>query len=792
MKLNLLFTKRKIWLMGLTTFLLIFSFFYSSSLSAQGLISRDISDADKYDVGTTRTVDCDDDELSPECIITLPPIDPTLGYTFTVPFDDPNANIESVISNCPDLVFVNGTITFPADPNFCRDYLTTDGYIEFTVNAAVATIPPDSDALTYRVRYLRKPIKLVLVLDISGSMQRPVFDGLAYGDTRWNVLKNAVASFLTKYDEFKQNNDKVGLTYFTTDVVESNPPLGNNLTPALGAATIILADINSRQPLSLTAMGKGLIKAKDDIIGGNTNDDHKKVVFLFTDGLQNVPPLANTNEVSSGEWVTFIGEQVNNYRLNDEGIQGADSIFYYCVAMSIGADLPMLLADLTNYNGGSAFNTTLGLEDEIMNYYDEVLTDIAAGGSPQIVAQNEINSLNSSYTIDLEINANISKIVFELNHRANDRVAITKIEKDGFDLTRYFKFSSYPNTNFVIASSNLPLNHEGVQIDSKGTWKVTVTGTATRNIVLKAFVDDHLFKYRSSTGKHIYTVGDPINLSTKLSYGGNPLANSGDRVSVLVLKPGDDIGHLLATYATPNSSIDTTDTGTPFQQKLVDLLYGDTAFYNSLIANEYLVELIPDGAGGFSGKFSDTQLTGVYQTIFLINAEHSSLGKLVRTQRKSVVYKFGQLDSKETEFTVDVTPGDKGQNFSVVVRPKNKFGYYLGPGFTSYVKVDLSSTGGYLRETIDNLDGSYTIRISEVPNNVKPQDLSISIMGEDLALVHCKPVTIWCLVILIILILLAYRFKQNKIAYVVLRVLIVLWVVLILLRYFGIICIDFL
>lgn len=795
MKPTQIFVRRKIKLCGLSIFILIFSLLLSIKLNAQ-LISRDVSDPSKYDAGTTRTIDCDENELAPECIIILPSIDPTLGYTFTVPLDDPNAFIESVNSDCPDLVDVdyeNGTITFPPDPNFCSGYLNTEGYIEFTVYAKVAD-PLEEDSLTFRIKYFRNPIKLVLVLDISGSMRSPVFDGIGYGDTRWNVLKNAVASFLTKYDEFQQNNDKVGLTYFTTDIVESNPPLGDNLIPASGSAATILADLNLREPLSLTAMGKGLVKGKDDIIGGNTNDDHKKVVFLFTDGLQNVPPLANTIEVSPGEWVTFIGAQTDNYRLNDEGIQSADSIFYYCVAMSIGADVPMLLADLANHNGGRAINTTLGtdLEMSLIDYYDEVLTDISTGGSPQIVAQNVLTGLNGSESVNFDINAHISKIVFELNHRSNDSVKISKIEKDGFDLTEHFKPSSYPNTNFVIASSNLPLSHQNEQITSKGIWKVTVSGTASRDIVLKAFVDDHLFKYSCSTQNHLNTVGEPINLSTKLSFGGNALANQGDKVSVLVLKPGDDIGHLLATYETPNSHVDTIDSGTPFQQKLIDLLYGDTAFYNSLIANEYLVELTPDGAGAFAGQYFDTQLTGVYETIFLINAEHSGLGKLIRTQKKSVVYKFGELDSEESEINVEVKPGDKGQNFTIKVRPKNKFGYYLGPGFISYVNIDLTSTGGNLREKIDNLDGSYTILITEVPNNVKPEDLSINILDEELELVHCMPVTIWCMVILIVLILLAYRYKQNKVAYVVLRILIVLWVIIILLRYFEIICIDFL
>ncbi len=97
-----------------------------------------------------------------------------------------------------------------------------------------------------------------------------------------------------------------------------------------------------------------------------------------------------------------------------------------------------------------------------------------------------------------------------------------------------------------------------------------------------------------------------------------------------------------------------------------------------------------------------------------------------------------------------------------------------------------------MRGKVDNLDGSYTIRITEVPNNVKSEDLSISVMGEEMAMVHCKLISFWHLAILVILIFLIYQFKQSKVVYIALRVLAIIWILFVLLKYFGIICINFL
>jgi len=781
-------------------FLVLFLFLFLSSNSRAQLISKDLND---YDSPTSKSDDCDVPGM--DCIITLPPIDPSTGYTFNVPLinpTDPNLTLSGT-STCSDLqaklTADPASITFPADASFCNGNLT-DGYIEFTITAD--TDPPDPDVVTYRIKYseARAPIKLVFVLDISGSMSRVVADANGPGtSSRWDVLKNAVESFLTKFEVIDKPDDKVGLTYFSTDVVDSNSPLAENLISSDGSTAIVSADMGSpRVPLNLTALGKGLMKGKDNILGGNTDDGYKKVILVFTDGLQNQDPLAHTEEIAADEFVTFIGPEADNYRLNDAGINSSDSIFYYCIAMNIGTDVPQLLSELSSANGGLSYSTTLGTaaDLELMTNFDEAFAKICNGGSPQIVSRKTSKLVNGIDTVSYDINDFITNIIFELNFKKGDSISISKIEKDGFDLTRLFTFSNKPNSSFIIANLNLPSKYEKYDIYSKGTWKVTISGNSTNDFSIKCFVDDHYFNYPCSTGKSVYTVGDTIKFNSKLSFAGNILTNEDNKVSVLVLKPGDDIGHLLATYSTPEEHIDTIDSGSDAQQKFNDLINSDSTFYNALIANEQLIELLPDENGVFSGIFTKTELTGVYQAIFMIKAEDSSKGKFIRTQKKSLVLKFGQLDPDNTDYSVDVSPGDKGQTFVINVRPKNKFGYYLGPGFLSHIKINFDSIGGNIVEKKDNLDGSYTYTVSNIPNNIKPKDVSIKIMGELLESADCCPVTIWYFVILVIIILVLVILKIKKSTNKKLKnlvwLILIIWIIYIILRNFGYICYEFL
>lgn len=142
------------------------------------------------------------------------------------------------------------------------------------------------------------PMDIVLVLDVSGSMDDPINgSGPQY---KINVLKSTVNGFIDKVAEKSPNssiavvkfagvektetgNDKykdyLGYTYNYSQTV-----IG--LTAAGTGATALKGAVNALDPDGSTAADYGMNRAKS-IIDSVKNNDHQKVVIMFTDGEPN-------------------------------------------------------------------------------------------------------------------------------------------------------------------------------------------------------------------------------------------------------------------------------------------------------------------------------------------------------------------------------------------------------------------------------------------------------------------------------------------------------------------------
>lgn len=305
------------------------------------------------------------------------------------------------------------------------------------------------------------------------------------------------------------------------------------------------------------------------------------------------------------------------------------------------------------------------------------------------------------------------------------------------------------------------------------------------------------------------------------------MINNDIKVKALILKPGDDLGNLLATYQTPDS-MQTNDVDDLAQQKLQSLLVNDSSFYNALLPKEQIVELIQDINGIYSGSYNQTELTGVYKIIYLINGTIPIYGSIERSRIGNAIFVFGNV-VKETPEVVDnstvntvtaidttgTTPPDstgtsnqKDKNLTILkIRPKNKFGYFMGPGYKSNIHIAInpgrkaiktasllplqpSNSDPYIKEVRDNLDGSYYIFIAGIAPRTNPV---IEIKIRDEVLYHGKvcPVPTWIyflLIILLILLILMRYFKSKnvRIYKTILWVIALLIFILILLQYYGI------
>jgi hypothetical protein len=728
------------------------------------------------------------------CVISLPPARFNQQYEFIVP-----------INITPPYTFFISNVTGSCTEIDDHHTLTnTDHQIHLLVtercpfpqsNSIRFTLNATKDEMTEQQQFIipliRDSIKLVMVLDISGSMALPVQSG---SGTRIDALKDAVNSFVPKLEEFQQGRgDSLAMTYFSSTVIEPDPPIADqfividNTDADFNNWSVIKVynDLEPRTPLQMTAMGEGLLNAKDKL----TADDSphlKRLVFLFTDGLQNYGNKVKDDGMS----FTLTNDSLNHYSVNPK-----DSIHYFPVATWAAGDEPEILQEIAGNSNGEVLFVEPG--SGLTGWFNNQLVNMLDEGSPQLVLNKSLPDHSGESVIPFNLNSHISTLLIELN---SDENLTMQILKDGVDITS--KARQRDGNNFKILSFRLPVPGNE-PIHSAGGWEIKLAGETSHPVYLSVIADDHYLNYECSSKKRKYTVGDTIWLKTLLSVNNLPVNGESTTVKAVILKPGDDLGHLLSTYDTPVLNDSLSDLNTGVAQKFNELMVSDSSFYNALLPEEQIVDLTDDGNGKFTGYFTSTELAGIYNIVFLMNGEVKDYGVFQRTKTLSAVVVFGEMVQEEPEIVQDAPPAPSGnnKNYTVLgIKPVNRFGKFMGPGFQSKInlknnpraikkhqrtmsqKSNLSKMP-CLSEIRDNLDGSYYLYIENLQEN-KPWDFSITVRDEVLH-DYSDSLPWWVYLVIIILILLVYLFKKSGRLKVIPWILLIIWLTVILLHYVG-------
>jgi hypothetical protein len=739
--------------------------------------------------------------------MTLPPVRIDQVYSFTVHRrgNIPDLlDIRNISGSCDNITdnntvsIADSTVTLQVTKKCNYD---EDNFLYFTVHAERSPGSPDN--LDFVVPIIRDTLKMVLTLDISGSMSLPVELLTGPGtETRLDALKHAVSLMTPKLEELYKDGDSLGITYFSSVVYQpSTSYFPKDFISTQTCGGNVTSDLGPQVPMQMTGMANGLLDAKAKLIKNKNKSPYTtKVVFLFTDGLQNWGPQVKDD----GNSVTIVTDSLNNKTTPK------DSIRYYTVATWQAGLAPFILDSIAKKGHGEALhvvNTIYPLE----NWFNEQLTNILDEGSPQIVFNSFGENITSPKSYSFELNNNIPKLLVELSTGKYSNINL-EIYKDGNNVTSHArqKGSAYYN----IWIFDFPQAQDTV-MNSGGTWTIKLSGNNPHHFNLAVIADDHFLNYKCKLDNTIYTVGDTLKISAHMTYLGKPLTGSTNSVQAVLFKPGDDIGELLSEYPTP--APDTIDLGSPASAKFESLMTNDTSFYNALLPDEQIINLISNENGLFTGEYTNTNLTGIYNVIFLLNGELADVGKFERTKIVSSVFKFGQVvpqapdvsNSQSTSTTTSTSTGTSGtqpKNTMVTVIPKNIFGNRMGPGFASKIKVVVNpgkpqkasmislpgeKSNPAINEIADNLDGSYTINISGIPKTSNPI-IQISVMDEPLYKGKMWPVPWWyylILALLIILLLLAsyFRITNNKAYKTIIWLLSLLILLIIILHRIGII-----
>lgn len=243
-----------------------------------------------------------------------------------------------------------------------------------------------------------KPMDIVLVLDVSGSMDDPI-NGYGSQD-KIDVLKSAVKGFIDKVAE-KSPNSSIAVVKFAgkektetgNDKYKSRGYYYNysqtviDLTAAGTGAAALKDAVNALDPDGSTAADYGMNRAKS-IIDSVKNNDHQKVVIMFTDGEPNhssgfETDVANdaikasksikeagatvytigcfgttpSDTSDTGKYMNYVSSNYPNATSMTSGGAKADPANYY-KTVSNAADLNNIFTDISQTIGGTT--VTLG------------------------------------------------------------------------------------------------------------------------------------------------------------------------------------------------------------------------------------------------------------------------------------------------------------------------------------------------------------------------------------------------------------------------------------------------
>jgi Trypsin-like peptidase domain/von Willebrand factor type A domain len=532
---------------------------------------------------------------------------------------------------------------------------------------------------------------VMLVFDRSGSMSLPGTSGLAKIDEA-----HAAASLFVQLVRASTGN-RVGLVSFSTAAsmpvdFDLAPVTAANKNTLIGGPPFTGGKIGGLLPGGATSIGDGLNKA----FGELTTIANLRNVLLFTDGLQNTPPLVDpTNTSPTDIFIDVIGYGT------PASLDGAmlTSLATVHFGQYVLADTNLKLQKFFALAFGNIFEAGLLMDPEFVLPQGQQ----AAAPVPFNVCEEEI------ITVVVGWDNREAQLLVEVTTPAG---ATVTAGSPGVEA------SSSRTWTFL----RVPLPHGG---ERDGTWKATVFRpdiagefTAPRPEVryfINVVASGGAVLRRMPDGAKYYT-GDIINPLVGLQYlqGGLP---PNAKLQVTVARPDASVGNLLSQEKLGGAVAIDADTIPPRQATLMAIekktgrpavgyteqtfdLFDDIASTGS-----------PEPAGIFGNPLKDL-LTVEGNYTFHFRASYGDTCTATRELLYSVHVDPG-IDASRTGVTVNVSGGTG----AITVVPRDQYGNNLGPGRGN----DLSIAGapgttvdGPIR---DNGDGSYTVPVTWDPSS---------------------------------------------------------------------------
>lgn len=676
---------------------------------------------------------------------------------------------ESVVSGHTEITKGGVTVALPAEENAI---ISSAQPVQISGGATATTTPltftltvtDDGGSGTSTKSYtlsVRQPVDVMLVLDNSASMNCCSDDNVdlactgcnhAGVPTRLERLKEAVSAFFTVGSTYFHINDANAAHRDRFGAVIFSGTLDVSRRTYVNDPTALNDYINKLATSGGTCIGGGLLSGIDGMTSQSLAN-RKKAMILFTDGEQNFNPLllngSNPVRYRAGDLpINSYNPDAPNppygtcmpfpastptfntaFRNENPGIQ----------VSTIGVNLPAgpansLLVNLANPStgAGGASNVSGGTTDfNYASFFTNNLVRILQNSSPQIVKEVTGTTVASGASVAFTVNDTVSKVSFLMfgdpQKGFNTRFNVRKNNQDVTALGRFVQRGTFGYWVLDYDARRRP----GVPTPPApgGEWTVVSDSRPGVRYMATCLVDDHRLRYNLDMGDPAnHVIGQPIPLKVTLSYDGLPVTDA-TRVVVYIDRATDDPGTQLARLPIPQG-LKNLKKATGFaisedpafnnlgQVKHAMLLSSNSAYVNALQPRREEIVLTNRGDGTYTADYSPS-VTGVHQLTLVIEGQRTDIGAYYRTSTQSTVVRLRNFDlSKQFLGGERIMSDGKlvGYRFNILL--KDKSGLLLGPAFES--TFDLKSSSGEFSRVVDNLDGSYTVELTNLNNETNP------------------------------------------------------------------------
>jgi hypothetical protein len=647
----------------------------------------------------------------------------------------------------------------------------------------------------------REPLDAILILDKSGSMADPApADPIV--EPKWSVLTESVKQFVALWQmtDPSVSDDRLGLMFYSTMPEPADFGGGSIFQPRgtnLNACNLnnyceaghhnwcqIMCKVNAKGPGGSTAMGPGLQAA---ITAWKADKKNDATILLMTDGIQNQMPCIVPDGQSGCSLIVAGADK--NWKFDGD----VDPIFKQgipvaTVSMGLASGPPQDVLDgIAKENAGISLKTSSSSTSALV--FADTLVNILKGNTLSLLSRTSSTLPGASDSVPPEtvvLDGSVKRAIIMLGWEGQNNANVLDLVIKKPDGVTVVPVHREDGTFFTAQAVDLP--------DSGpfGPWSVQVvrrppviigdsiqpvvsvysgerTGGPSASLAdpvdpayfqdrpaipyqLSVYSAESRLKYRLNATRSTVGTGDSLTLEVEISYDGKPLTGLGSALKVHIDRPNQALGTILHNTDVPDDALNNepspTDTTGQYERKVIYLAK------NSGLASTVEPQPTPttytlrdDGDashgdvkkddGIYSAIISDTSIPGLYKLTVILDWDVPLTGKIHRVETLEREVKVNPDAGKSI---VGVSKGVEPGKWLIKVEPVDKYGNYLGPGFTNSFNVQVTGGGSVSGSAADaRQTGAYVVTLVGVPAGSDPTVI-ISVDGHEIRncrLSHC-------------------------------------------------------